>query len=152
MPYQVLHSWKEIARHLKAGVRTVQRWERERGLPVRRPHGELRSAVMAVASELDDWRIAVQGTNASGNSLMQPTLPIVVVVDDSDIHRYALARTLAKEGFSVLEASSGESALRLLKCIVPAVIVVDIRMPQMDGFAVCRKIKRNASLSATPVV
>lgn len=52
---QVLNSWKEISRYLHRGVRTVQRWERELGLPVRRPRGKSRSAVVAVRSELDDW-------------------------------------------------------------------------------------------------
>ena len=51
----VLNSWKEIANYLGRGVRTVQRWERELGLPVRRPRGKDRSAVMAIQQELDDW-------------------------------------------------------------------------------------------------
>jgi hypothetical protein len=51
---QLLTSWKEIAAHLGKGVRTVQRWERELGLPVRRP-AENRHIVVALAEELDDW-------------------------------------------------------------------------------------------------
>ena len=52
---EILNSWKEIARYLDRGVRTVQRWEDELGLPVRRPHGRGRSAVFAVRSEVDVW-------------------------------------------------------------------------------------------------
>lgn len=52
---RILNSWKEIAGYLNRGVRTVQRWERELGLPVRRPRGKTRSAVIAIAAELDDW-------------------------------------------------------------------------------------------------
>jgi hypothetical protein len=51
----VLNSWKEIAVYLNRGVRTVQRWEAELGLPVRRPRGKSRSAVLAMRSELDAW-------------------------------------------------------------------------------------------------
>ena len=51
----LLNSWKEIANHLGRGVRTVQRWERELGLPVRRPWGRSRSTVMAMSDELDVW-------------------------------------------------------------------------------------------------
>lgn len=51
----VLNSWKEIAAYLGRGRRTVQRWERELGLPVRRPHGHDRSAVIAFPEELDQW-------------------------------------------------------------------------------------------------
>ncbi len=52
---KVLNSWKEIAAYLGRGVRTVQRWERELGLPVRRPRGKSRSAVIALAADLDQW-------------------------------------------------------------------------------------------------
>jgi hypothetical protein len=51
----VLNSWKEIAQHLGRGVRTIQRWERDLGLPVRRPRGKSRSAVIALVDELDAW-------------------------------------------------------------------------------------------------
>jgi hypothetical protein len=51
----ILNSWKEIASYVGRGIRTVQRWERELGLPVRRPRGHLRSPVVAIPSELDDW-------------------------------------------------------------------------------------------------
>lgn len=51
----VLNSWKEIAQYLGRGVRTVQRWEATLALPVRRPHGRGRSAVIAMRSDLDRW-------------------------------------------------------------------------------------------------
>ena len=51
---ELLTSWKEIAAHLGKGVRTVQRWEQELGLPVRRP-AKSRHIVVALASELDRW-------------------------------------------------------------------------------------------------
>lgn len=50
-----LQSWKEIAAYVKRGVRTVQRWERSAGLPVRRPRPGNRSPVFAFPSELDEW-------------------------------------------------------------------------------------------------
>src|SRR5581483_4323118 len=51
----LLNSWKEIANHLGRGVRTVQRWEHDLGLPVRRPWGRSRSTVVAMSDELDAW-------------------------------------------------------------------------------------------------
>lgn len=51
----VLNSWKEIASYLGRGVRTVQRYERDLGLPVRRPRGKSRSAVIAMPEDLDKW-------------------------------------------------------------------------------------------------
>lgn len=51
----VLNSWKEIAAYLNRGVRTVQRWESALRLPVHRPKGKNRSAVIALREEIDDW-------------------------------------------------------------------------------------------------
>lgn len=52
---EVLNSWKEVAVYLGRGVRTVQRWEMDLGLPVRRPRGKSRSAIIALKPELDLW-------------------------------------------------------------------------------------------------
>ncbi|HVR31001.1 MAG TPA: tetratricopeptide repeat protein [Thermoanaerobaculia bacterium] len=51
-----LDSWKEIARYLQRSVRTVQRWERDEGLPVRRHRHRTGDSVYAVAGEIDQWR------------------------------------------------------------------------------------------------
>jgi len=51
----VLNSWKEIADYMGRGVRTVQRYERDLKLPVHRPAGKSRSAVIAFADEIDLW-------------------------------------------------------------------------------------------------
>jgi len=51
----ILNSWKEIAAYVGRGVRTVQRWESDLGLPVHRPRGRHRSAVVAFAEELSAW-------------------------------------------------------------------------------------------------
>lgn len=51
----ILNSWKEIANYLGRGVRTVQRWERDLRLPVHRPKGKDRSAVLAFPEELNAW-------------------------------------------------------------------------------------------------
>jgi hypothetical protein len=54
----VLSSWKDIANYLGKGVRTVQRWERERGLPVRRPNGHTcKSAVLLYRDDADSWMV-----------------------------------------------------------------------------------------------
>ncbi len=51
----VLNSWKEIASYLGRGVRTVQRWEHDLAMPVRRPRAKSRSAVVALPEEIDAW-------------------------------------------------------------------------------------------------
>jgi hypothetical protein len=51
----LLNSWKEIAAYVGCGVRTAQRWESELGMPVRRPRERVRSAVLGLKSEIDQW-------------------------------------------------------------------------------------------------
>jgi phage terminase Nu1 subunit (DNA packaging protein) len=51
----VLTSWKEIAEYMRRGVRTVQRWEQDAGLPVRRARSSGKSAVLARPGDLDLW-------------------------------------------------------------------------------------------------
>jgi len=52
---EILNSWKQVAAYLGRGTRTVQRWEHDLGLPVRRPRGKSRSAIMALRRDLDAW-------------------------------------------------------------------------------------------------
>lgn len=58
---QILGGWKAIANYLAAGIRTVQRYERELGLPIYRPAGKPRSRVTAVKAELDRWAKGAKG-------------------------------------------------------------------------------------------
>ena len=50
-----LNSWKEVAQYVGRSERTIQRWERDLGFPVHRPAGKLRSSVIALAAEIDEW-------------------------------------------------------------------------------------------------
>lgn len=70
---KILTSWKEIAAYLGKGVRTVQRWEVELELPVRRPNGKDRQIVMAFTDELDDWARGprVKSSGARSEQLMR---------------------------------------------------------------------------------
>lgn len=54
-PPALLGSWKEIAQYMGKGVRTVQRWERQDGLPVHRPAANSKGPVLAYPAELSDW-------------------------------------------------------------------------------------------------
>ena len=52
---QIFSGWKDIANYLGKGIRTVQRYERELGLPIHRPAGRSRGSVIAIVAELDGW-------------------------------------------------------------------------------------------------
>ena len=55
---KVLSGWKEIANHLHQGVRTVQRWELQHGLPIHRKTSNIKSPVLAFVEELEAWEKA----------------------------------------------------------------------------------------------
>lgn len=72
-----LNGWKEIAAHLGRSVRTVQRWERAYGLPVRRVAAANAEIVWASRSDLDAWRVA-SGAVAAETSALPVPLPAVI--------------------------------------------------------------------------
>lgn len=70
----VLTSWKDIARYMGKGVRTVQRWEQDFGLPVRRPFGSNKKAVLARPRDLDAW-VALRCSSRTQVATMNLQLP-----------------------------------------------------------------------------
>jgi signal transduction histidine kinase/CheY-like chemotaxis protein len=76
---------------------------------------------------------------------------VLVIDDDATVHDL-LRRTLAREGFHVVVASSGEEGLRKAREIHPAAITLDVFMPGMDGWAVLNALKTEPDLSQVPVV
>jgi two-component system, cell cycle response regulator len=76
----------------------------------------------------------------------------VLVVDDLEINVKLLEAKLATEYFDVLTAFSGRSALEIAETELPDVILLDVMMPRMDGFEVCRRLKANPRTADLPVV
>jgi signal transduction histidine kinase len=74
---------------------------------------------------------------------MKPVARTVVLnVDDQDPQRYVKARDLQRGGFAVVDATSGAEALRLVDAHSPEVVLLDVQLPDISGFEVCRFIKR----------
>ncbi|SDQ65476.1 Serine phosphatase RsbU, regulator of sigma subunit [Thermostaphylospora chromogena] len=76
----------------------------------------------------------------------------VLVVDDIPTKRYILASWLRRAGHHPVEAAGGLEALKLVEDIRPDLVVLDVRLPDIDGFAVCEKIKDNPDTSSIPVI
>jgi two-component system KDP operon response regulator KdpE len=72
--------------------------------------------------------------------------PAILLVDDDPTLLSVLARRLSREGLDVRTVPSGEAALHALETAWPAMLVVDLMMPGMDGFELCRRVKRIADL------
>ncbi|OGP71396.1 MAG: DNA-binding response regulator [Deltaproteobacteria bacterium RBG_13_60_28] len=80
-----------------------------------------------------------------------PKERILVVEDDDDILQL-LKYNLAKEGYRITGAASGEEALRVLKTGLPDLVLLDLMLPGIDGLEVCRTLKREARTSRIPII
>jgi DNA-binding response OmpR family regulator len=78
--------------------------------------------------------------------------PRVLVADDDAGLRQLIRLILSREGFEVFEAANGEQALALALTIDPAVILLDVMMPDLDGYDVCRRLKSDKRTDHVPVV
>jgi adenylate cyclase len=76
----------------------------------------------------------------------------VLVVDDEEPNRSLLRDTLEARHYEVNEAEDGFSALESAAARVPDVVLLDVMMPKMDGFTVCRQLKRDPKTAAVPVI
>jgi len=77
--------------------------------------------------------------------------PVLVVDDDAGL-RQLLRRMLEPEGYAVVEAENGRVALDRLREVAPSVILLDLMMPEMDGFAFVAELRRHDAWRATPIV
>ncbi|MEM7595029.1 MAG: EAL domain-containing protein [Cyanobacteria bacterium P01_A01_bin.83] len=77
---------------------------------------------------------------------------IILVVDDVADNLQILATTLRKQGYQVRCAKNGSTAVRGAKTILPDLILLDIKMPDLDGYQVCQKLKANEQTRDIPII
>lgn len=76
----------------------------------------------------------------------------ILVADDDDDIRALVAFTLRRRGYSVLEASAGDTALELARVERPDLVVLDVGMPGLNGIEVATAMKRDAVCAAIPII
>ncbi len=130
-------STSAVARLLKVAVGSIVNWIDKGDLKAgRTPGGHRRVEV----SDLIDFLVRQKLP-------IPPELTIdtrkILIVDDEPVTRHLFAETIEAEfpGHEVLEADSGFSAGEIIGSLKPSVVVLDLRMPGMDGFEVCRRLK-----------
>lgn len=77
---------------------------------------------------------------------------LVLNVEDYEAARYVKTRLLRNAGFRVEEASCGEEALELVARLQPGVVLLDVRLPDIDGLEVCRRIKADPATRSVSVI
>ncbi len=76
----------------------------------------------------------------------------ILVVDDNQDNRELVVKVLRNRGFTVVEAVDGEDALAKAAAELPALILMDISIPKIDGYEVTRRLKAESGLKDIPVV
>jgi twitching motility two-component system response regulator PilG len=103
-------------------------------------------------TQLDVLTQRLNAQRTSDAKKQRPMLGKILIVDDSPTVRKLVSMTLEKSGYGVMTAADGyEAADQLLKSL-PDLILLDIAMPGMDGYQVCKLIKENKETSTIPVI
>lgn len=76
----------------------------------------------------------------------------ILVVDDEPNARSLLRLILVRAGFDVLVAQDGYEALKEIERTIPAVVILDIMMPGIDGFVVCEKLRQDDRTADLPII
>ena len=79
-------------------------------------------------------------------------MPRILIVEDNEENRDALSRRLERRGFEVLMATDGAAGVEMAKTEKPDLILMDMNMPQVDGWEATRRIKAETDLQQIPVI
>lgn len=82
----------------------------------------------------------------------QITTPKILVVDDVEANRFALRDIIRQAGYTPVLTESGMQAIKVLERTQIDLVILDIAMPEMDGFEVCRQIKENVRTREIPII
>jgi class 3 adenylate cyclase len=94
----------------------------------------------------------MQSEIKSMNTVPASSLGFVLVVDDEEQNRTLLRDPLEARGYEIAEAENGMVALEKIAARLPDVILLDVMMPQMDGFEVCRRVKTDSKTAHIPIL
>ena len=78
--------------------------------------------------------------------------PRILIVDDNETNRCILVARLGAEGYETREAEDGERAIAVAREVAPDVVLLDVMMPKIDGFEVCRRLKLDTTLGFVPII
>lgn len=78
--------------------------------------------------------------------------PKILVIEDNEQNLYLVTFMLEKHGYQVVQARHGRQGIDLAAQIKPALILLDIQLPVMDGYAVAQELRNNPALNDVPIV
>ena len=133
---------------LTAGIATSLSWGTL--LAARSLSAELQSLIRGIRA--DPLSIKGQGqTTDTGEMTDGDVAALVLVADDDGVTRAMVRAWLSRAGYEVLAASEGEEALRLATQLTPDLLLLDVTMPGLDGYEICRAVQATGAV-APPVI
>lgn len=76
----------------------------------------------------------------------------VLLIEDNEQNRYLVTFLLEQHGYTVVPAADGLRGIEAAQTFVPDLILLDIQLPRMDGYAVARALRKNDALHGTPII
>src|SRR2546423_12514342 len=76
----------------------------------------------------------------------------ILIIEDNEQTLYLITFILKKHGYEVVQARDGREGIRLASQVIPALILLDIQLPVLDGYAVALELRSNAMLAAVPII
>lgn len=76
----------------------------------------------------------------------------ILIVEDNEQNLYLVSFILEKHGYEVFAARDGQEGINMAISIKPDLILLDIHLPVMDGYAVARELRKNAELAQVPII
>jgi CheY-like chemotaxis protein len=78
--------------------------------------------------------------------------PVILIIEDNEQNLYLMRFLLERHGFAVQSATDGREGIATALGLVPDMILLDIQLPLLDGYAVARELRAHASLANVPIV
>jgi excisionase family DNA binding protein len=133
----------QAAKYLGVAQSTIRKWSDQGRVPAfYTPGGHRRYR----RPDLDNFL----NRSGPGGSMQQG--PLVLIVDDDERVREYVRVNLEMEGYAVREAGSAEEGLRVLDEVSPDLILLDVMMPEVDGWEMLRRVQERHGVGAIPVV
>lgn len=76
----------------------------------------------------------------------------ILLIEDNEQNRYLATFLLEARGYKIVPAADGPSGIELAGRILPQIILLDIQLPGMDGYAVARELRKNPAFKNTPII
>jgi excisionase family DNA binding protein len=137
----------QAAKYLGVAQSTIRKWSDQRRLPAfYTPGGHRRYR----RGDLDEF---LERSGAGGGGVRAPEGgPLVLIVDDDDRLREFVRVNLEMEGYTVREAASAHEGLEALEEQSPDLVLLDVMMPEMDGWEMLRQLHERHGVGAIPVI